>query len=1133
MQSKALPIVYNSQANCVISSPTGSGKTVLFELSILREFSNCLADPDFKALYLAPTKALCSEKLEDWNKKFAQLNITVGILTGDSTFKEAENVRKSNIIISTPEKWDMITRKWKDYSKLFGLIKLLLVDEIHILKDTRGSTLEVVVTRMKRICIGLRILAISATVANAEDISKWIKLDDESSLPAETLCFGEEFRAVQLFKIVYGYKPNSDNDFQFDMLLNSKLIEVINQHSKGKPVLIFCPTRNSCQGTAKFLFNNLNGSGGAQLKLKDHDDATYAAKGIAYHHAGLVYADRKQIENAFLNGGLKVLCSTSTLAVGINLPAYLVIIKGTKCWAESCFQEYAETDILQMVGRAGRPQFESEGVAVIMTTAKLKSKYERLVKGTEKVESSLHLNFTEHLAAEIAVGVIKNVDDALVWLKTTYLYVRFVLNPGYYALQIPKSSDPEETLTTFCRQQADALRREKMITMDESQSYKITPYGYSMTMHYISFGTMTNMVHAGAKLSTSEVLNLIVKSTEFSDLKLKHQEKRLYREINNSPILRYPSKLKELAHHDKVNLIIQFELGGLEFPTYNGAMKLHSSFLGDKFYVFKHIYRLMMALLEVFIEKKDAASLNSLNYLLRCINGKCWEGSPNELRQLEGVGPVSVKKFCNHNVLSLEDTKSLTNTQIEYYLGLKTGAGSKIKKNIQSLPQLSLSFVFDDEKLNANHDGVCISMTVTIDVLNATAAANWRNKLVYIHLITDTSSGELLDFRRIPICKFKNSGSKSYQVSGEITNLNMNVRCHASADCIASVQTRSSISVHSHLSEFTLMNFAQRIEEVDFTELDEDDNDVKKLFSIEPKTTESTLKIEVVDLNTELDKEVQENEVTAATQCEPQEHVISSQRERPPNDRKLLPNGNYECNHFCKDKLKCRHLCCREGLPPKAVKRRPTEPEHTEEPVAQPSKEVSTASAAKRVKTPEAVVEEVKKAKPLAKKSLKLKRKNVPFKRTLFDDSDPEEISSIDAIMQYGVHKKQRKLTERKIFSIDKPEQQGIGPGEREQEESINSEAANILDESIFDDTVWLDNLETPQQKAKPPVVNPLVMSDTDSLFQYECTDLDAPQIELANPPIDKRPIQKESPKQEYNKEILQEILGFDLDLDL
>ena len=81
-----------------------------------------------------------------------------------------------------------------------------------------------------------------------------------------------------------------------------------------------------------------------------------------------------------MNSRLKILCSTSTLAVGINLPAYLVIIKGA---VESSFQEYSETDVLQMVGRAGRPQFERDGVAVIMTSIKFKHRYERIIEGTE------------------------------------------------------------------------------------------------------------------------------------------------------------------------------------------------------------------------------------------------------------------------------------------------------------------------------------------------------------------------------------------------------------------------------------------------------------------------------------------------------------------------------------------------------------------------------------------------------------------------------------------------------------------------------------------------------------------------------------------------------------------------------
>ncbi|KAI5958246.1 HFM1 [Candida theae] len=718
MQSRCFNNVYGTDKNCVLSSPTGSGKTVVFELAILR--ANESSD-NYKVLYLAPTKALCSERKDDWSKKFAPLGITVGMLTGDTSYKEAESVRSSKIIISTPEKWDMITRKWSDYKKLCSLIKLLLVDEVHVLKEPRGATLEVVMTRMKRICECLRILAISATVANAHDIATW--------LDAETLVFGEEYRAVKLRKIVYGYKPNNENDFSFDNQLNSKLIEVIAKHSMGKPVLIFCATRNSCQFTAKFLAGNVGGKS-VILKLKDRDLANLIKTGVGYHHAGLTYADRKQIEGAFLNGDLKYLCCTSTLAVGINLPAYLVVVKGTKCWCESTFQEYSETDILQMIGRAGRPQFEDEGVAIIMTNNKLKSKYERLIMGTEKVESSLHLNFPENVLAEVAVGNISSIEDALSWLKTTYFYVRFLINPSYY--DIPKPTTTEENLLRFCKNKTDELAQETLIS-----DFKCTKFGLSMVMHYIKLDTMKVILSASDELSISELFDIFAKAAEFSDVKIKHQEKKLYKELNKSPLMRYPSE-------SKVSSIIQYELGGLEFPNYNGAQKLQSSFLGDKFFVFKHVSRILKAMMDVFVEKKDAKSLINSGYIMRSISARGWEGSPNELKQLDSVGIQSIKKFVNHNVLTLMDAKMLSQVQIEQFLGLKVGAGAKIKRALSSIPKV---------KVDAHLNGSEVQINISIDPITK----SFKNENLFLQVISSQGS-KLVDFRRTSLRSYVDGG---------------------------------------------------------------------------------------------------------------------------------------------------------------------------------------------------------------------------------------------------------------------------------------------------------------------------------------------------------------------------------------
>ena len=945
MQSKCFQCVYGTSFNCVLSSPTGSGKTVIFELAILREMislhdQGCTNGDDAKALYLAPTKALCSERQADWSKKFAPLGLTVGMLTGDTSYKETDHVRKSKIIISTPEKWDIITRKWRDYKKLFGLVKLLLVDEVHILKETRGSTLEVVITRMKRICEGMRILAISATVANAYDISKWIGLggNDDSTACGEfdqltrlantavTFNFGEEYRAVKLEQFVCGFKPQSENDFSFDVLLNSKLNEIINKYSRNKPVLIFCPTRNSCQQTAKYLKENLNIklSYSNELKLKDRDLQACVNKfGIGYHHAGLALADRNQVETSFLNGRIKILCCTSTLAVGINLPAYLVIIKGTRCWSENRFKEYQETDILQMIGRAGRPQFENKGVAVVMTNAKLKQKYEKVINGTEKVESSLHLSFPENLVSEIAIGNVRSLKDALNWIKTTYFYVRFLANPNYYHTIPQPSMSAEENLLAFCRTNAQSLVCEKLIT-DE---YKCTPYGFSMTMHYISFETMKLLIKARSQLSISELLDLLSQSKEFADIKLKHQEKRLYREINNSPILRYQSNSTNMTHHDKVKLLIQFELGGLDFPNYNGAMKLHASFLGDKFFVFKYILRIMTATLDVFVERKDAVSLRSLSYLLRCLHGKCWEGSPNELRQLEGVGSVAVKKFVNHNILSLKDAKCLSSSQIEYFLSLKTGAGNRIKKSIMLIPSIYLQVELLKLCLAPSRTAIDCTFLITFEVHSM--SSSWRNQMMYAQIISEIG-GTLLDFRRIPVQKLM--GPRKFELSLRIEKLSHAFNCQVSIDSIASAQVSQSLKIEPPMD--ILKGFIEVIDDFEFS----------PLLLLLPLLLPLPLQLVVEEVNENesgskdrigytmgLNKSVASNDLKLDKDCRNRDDFSEKQANARKDGyygstlRVLRSNGNYECNHSCKNKLRCRHICCKEGIPPNCFKHKKTE----------------------------------------------------------------------------------------------------------------------------------------------------------------------------------------------------------------
>jgi ATP-dependent DNA helicase HFM1/MER3 len=252
VQSKCFPIIYSSNDNFVLSSPTGSGKTAVLELAICR-MMNGFANGSYKVIYQAPTKSLCSERQRDWQRKFGPFDLQVAELTGDTDNAQLRSVANASIIVTTPEKWDSITRKWKDHQKLMQMVKLFLIDEVHILKEDRGATLEAIVSRMKSVECDIRFIALSATVPNSQDIATWLGKDSVTPyLPAPRERFGEEFRPVPLTKHVCGYQ-SSGNDFAFEKTLNAKLPDIIARWSQRKPIMVFCFTRSSCVETAKLL----------------------------------------------------------------------------------------------------------------------------------------------------------------------------------------------------------------------------------------------------------------------------------------------------------------------------------------------------------------------------------------------------------------------------------------------------------------------------------------------------------------------------------------------------------------------------------------------------------------------------------------------------------------------------------------------------------------------------------------------------------------------------------------------------------------------------------------------------------------------------------------------------------------
>jgi ATP-dependent DNA helicase HFM1/MER3 len=497
VQSKCFAPIYKTTDNVVVAAPTGSGKTAILELAIcklVQEFGS----EQFKIVYQAPTKSLCSERVRDWERKFSHLNLPCAELTGDTDNSEMRKVGNAAIIVTTPEKWDSITRKWKDHVKLLQLVKLVLIDEVHILKDPRGATLEAVVSRMKSIGANVRFVALSATVPNSEDIATWLgKNHTNGHLPAHRETFGEEFRPVKLQKHVYGFSANI-NDFAFDSFLDTKLPGLIAKHAIRKPMMVFCVTRKICESTAAKL-----AEWWSILRVTERPWPIPQQKvtvgspelreligcGVAFHHAGLDAQDRIAVETGFLRDGLSVICCTSTLAVGVNLPCHLVVIKNTICYKDAGLSEYSDLDVMQMLGRAGRPQFGDSATAIIMTRSEKVDRYKLMISGQDILESTLHLNLIEHLNSEIGLGTVHDVYSAKRWLAGTFLNVRMRKNPTYYKFSCDTGSrDADERLEGVCERDIELLKSTKLVT--EDQRFTCTEYGQAMSKYMVPFETM-------------------------------------------------------------------------------------------------------------------------------------------------------------------------------------------------------------------------------------------------------------------------------------------------------------------------------------------------------------------------------------------------------------------------------------------------------------------------------------------------------------------------------------------------------------------------------------------------------------------------------------------------------------------
>lgn len=407
--------------NLVVMAPTASGKTLIAVLAAAVQ----LARRRGKVLYLTPLRSLASEKFEELSDFFGELGYKVALSVGDYDSSD-EWLAKCDVIVTTNEKADSLIRHGASWIRE---VSLVVADEIHMMGEaSRGPTLELLLSRLKRILPESQFLGLSATIKNLDEIADWLDAKPVAcNWRPVVLKEGVYYDGV----IEFADGTTRDVDRKYDVAL----LDLVNDTlSEGGQALVFTFRRRSAVNVATrfaaLTERVLGRSERARLKavcdqllsrernLVNEKLAALLSKGVAFHHAGLSNFARKLVEDAFKGNAVKVVVATPTLAAGVNLPARRVVIADRHRYSMELgvYEEISVMEYKQMAGRAGRPKYDKVGEAILIARTLDEVEYlmEEYVKASpERITSKLSSEraLRSQALAEVASGLSSTMDD--------------------------------------------------------------------------------------------------------------------------------------------------------------------------------------------------------------------------------------------------------------------------------------------------------------------------------------------------------------------------------------------------------------------------------------------------------------------------------------------------------------------------------------------------------------------------------------------------------------------------------------------------------------------------------------------------------------------------------------------------
>lgn len=677
------------EKNFILSLPTASGKTLIATMAMVH---GLLERKQHKAVYIAPLVALANEKYR-YFKNFFGKDFKVAISVGDLDSSDSW-LADYDVICVTTEKLDSLLRHNVEWVKRIGLI---IVDEIHMLNDSsRGPTLEVLLTKLMKIVPQAQVLGLSATISNADELARWLN----ASLVIS------DFRPVKLYEgVSFDSKIHFDEKDGYEINEYEDTENAIIQNTLGlnKQALIFTATRKNAESLAERLCKTV------KLKLKKDEQykldslceeienileyptqqckklAHCIKSGVAFHHAGLLGKQKSLIEDNFRNGLIKTIVATPTLAMGVNLPAFRVLIRDAKRYYQGIGSNYIPIlEYKQFVGRAGRPQYDAYGESILIAKSEddAKDLIQHFIFGQpEDIVSKLALEpvLRMHTLALVASGFCNSERSIFEFINKTF----YAFHYGDIGLIQEKIYEILEqllkwNLITRNRNEINATRIGKRVS--ELYIDPLTAHEYLISLNTSKRKQITDFSFLQLIANSLEMKPLLsVRTTEKSEMEeiILQRHKQLLQQIPEE----YDLEFEDFLQAIKTSLMFESWINEASEDQILTKFKMAPGELHNKLLL---VDWLIYALHELAL----LSGYKEILTTIRKVRVKLKYGINEELIplvRLKGVGRVRARRLFSAGLNTLDKLRKIPIGELSDVIGMKIAY--EIKKQLGEKPE--------------------------------------------------------------------------------------------------------------------------------------------------------------------------------------------------------------------------------------------------------------------------------------------------------------------------------------------------------------------------------------------------------------------------------------------------------------